>query len=358
VIARRIRGALLLAAAFTSGCASLASLENGAKAVPADDRTLFVPPPEHTLLIAGQDTFPAIQARLWLGHAGGFMTYTRLGPILGDAGQGPYELEPAIESIQQRAQRLPNSVLQLGLYVVGHLDNIRSGALDANIDRLIGVLKALERPVYLRFGYELDAWWSKHEPEAFKAAWLRFRKRLRELHADKVVMVWHVASDCSGTHRQLPSSAWYPGDAAVDWIGLSWFWPADCDYRAVREVLKFAREHGKPLMIAESTPRGYDLTALTYSHDGKHFAPRTPKQIWEEWYVPFLDFATANADVVRAVSYINENWHKLSYAPDYWGDARLQANPEILQRWRTAMRDPRWLRASPDLESLLTRPRP
>lgn len=353
----RVPAAALLACLAASGCVNLAQgdiVRAGKSSQPA--RAAFVPPEGKTLLIAGQDTFPAARERLWLGPAGGFMTYSRLGPVLDDAGDGPRELEEAIASIKGRATRLPYSALQLGLYVVGHLGSIRSGALDANIDRLVTFLKGLERPVYLRFGYEVDGAWNHHDPAEFRDAWLHFRARLLALRADNVVMVWHAAADCTGSYRGRAVEEWYPGDEAVDWIALSWFWPGECDYRGPREVLAFARKHGKPLMIAESTPRGYDLLALTYSRDGKHFEPRTPEQIWQGWFVPYLDFISANADVLRAVSYINENWKVLSYAKDYWGDARLQANPEILARWHTLMRDPRWLRGGPELMHSLTKP--
>ncbi len=351
------RHGLLLACVALAGCATAPAQPHRARAV---DQRVFVPPPGTHLLVVGQQSPSAGNQRLWLGPAGGVMLYSRLGPVLDDRDEGPGELDASMATLEKRAAALPYSTLQLGLYVVGHLQRVADGKLDANIDRLAQVLIGVGRPVYLRFGYEVDGFWNHHDPAQFRRAWLHFRERLSAAGARNVVMVWHAAADCSGTYQNRPLRNWYPGDAAVDWIGLSWYAAARCGNRPVEEILRFARAHGKPLMIAEATPKGYDLSSLRYSPDGVTFTPRTPDQIWDEWFAPFLAFIRQNADVVRAVSYINDHWDTLPmwgppYRHGYWGDARLGANPEILARWLVEMRDPRWLRGSPDLFRTLTR---
>ena len=78
--------------------------------------------------------------------------------------------------------------------------------------------------------------------------------------------------------------AWYPGDEYVDWMGLSYFvQEADCGGPPFDELLAFAREHGKPVLVAEATPRRYKTGELTFSFDGANPKPKTADEIWTEW---------------------------------------------------------------------------
>ena len=69
--------------------------------------------------------------------------------------------------------------------------------------------------------------------------------------------------------------------------------------------LDFAREQGKPVMVAESAPQSNDPASSTYGEGGQ---PKTPEEIWEERYAPFFNYFHENADVIRAVAYINVHW--------------------------------------------------
>jgi beta-mannanase len=72
------------------------------------------------------------------------------------------------------------------------------------------------------------------------------------------------SSYCGGKYGGYSLEAWYPGDQYVDWVGLSYFTPQDCNWSAVNEVVQFARAHNKPVMICESAPQRYDIGDLTY----------------------------------------------------------------------------------------------
>ncbi len=76
---------------------------------------------------------------------------------------------------------------------------------------------------------------------------------------------------------------------------------------------------------------------------------RSDEAIWQEWFAPLFAYVEANRDMIRAVAYINADWDSQSmwaapYAEGYWGDSRLEANPEITRRW---------LHGSPALRSQL-----
>jgi hypothetical protein len=76
------------------------------------------------------------------------------------------------------------------------------------------------------------------------------------------------------------------------------------------------------------------------------------------WDEPFFGFIHANADVVRAVAYINADWNVQpmwdpSNSDLYWGDSRVQANPIIKERWLNEISNPFWLHGSEQLFTIL-----
>ena len=98
--------------------------------------------------------------------------------------------------------------------------------------------------------------------------------KLREAGVKNVEYVWQASTspvDDVIEKRFEDIGNWYPGDDYVNWMGTSWFLTIDespaaaTDYdpatqRALTDqVLEFARARGKPVMIAESSPQGYDL---------------------------------------------------------------------------------------------------
>ena len=120
-------------------------------------------------------------------------------------------------------------------------------------------------------------------------------------------------------------------------------------------------------MIAESAPQGYDLTQSTRSNTGplrdgtagESTQSRSAAQIWQEWFAPLFDYIADNREVIRALAYINADWDSQSmwmapYASGYWGDSRLQINPQISERWRQQIEDNSiWLHGSDNIASQL-----
>ncbi len=258
------------------------------------------------------------------------------------------------------------------------------------VDELILYSKATKRDVFLKIGYEFDGHWNSYEPESYKAAFRHISQRIDDLRANNVATVWQSATWAAEIpeDKVLPHEIyeaaraveadtdahwelWYPGDDAVDWMGISQFatefydrsaW--NCERTADQLVvpprdvqnhfLDFARAHTKPVMIAEAAPQGYDLGELTAScifREGEAWANKTPvtvDQIWDEWYQPTFDFIEANRDVIRSITFINTDWDNQgnwvctgpsSCNTGYWGDSRLEANPEILARVKAELSD-------------------
>ena len=135
-----------------------------------------------------------------------------------------------------------------------------------------------------------------------------------------------------------------PGDDFVDWLAVSWFPWARSEDEAIAaaardEVAAFARQHRKPLMIAEAAPKSY-------------FEADAP-DAWKGWHARVLEWIARND--VKAYSYINQDW---SAMPQWqagcgggdWGNTRVQKpGSVILDAWRREMNGPRSLKQGPGL---------
>jgi hypothetical protein len=270
------------------------------------------------------------------------------------------------------AHEFGETALAIGLSLTenerpGALDRLVAGEYDEHIGQLASFLLRIENLVYLRVGYEFDGVWNEgyHDSERYVLAWRRIADGLRKAGVQNVQFVWQAAvfpldEMIDGRHDDL--RRWYPGDDYVDWMAFSSFVGLDerpaIDVGAqpptarelIDELLDFARERGKPVMIAEAAPQGYDLARgfnanLTAAWDGPasegHRAV-TAEQVWDEWYAPLFDYMNRNSDVIRALAYINCDWDSQGmwgapYESGFWGDTRLQASPELAARFTRAI---------------------
>jgi hypothetical protein len=142
------------------------------------------------------------------------------------------------------------------------------------------------------------------------------------------MFVWH--SWAAPTYRGHPLSAWYPGDEVVDLVGVSIYQqlyekPETLGSLAnVHEVLKFARQHGKPVMVAESAPFG-----------------GISDKSWEQWFTPM--FHLIEESDVRLWSYISADWEaQLMWRGKGWGDTRIQSNDTVRRLWTKRLNDSRF----------------
>ena len=108
------------------------------------------------------------------------------------------------------------------------------------------------------------------------------------------------------------------------------------------DFLNLARDHNKPVMIAESTPRGLLLDKL----DGEF--------IWNDWFAPYFEYIHNNSDVIRVVAYINVDWDEQAmWQNQGWGDTRVQVNDVVLENWLDEIESDVWLHSSDELFSQL-----
>ncbi len=292
----------------------------------------FVPPEGKILVMIGQDTNSIYTYTAANGiKPGGVMFYTSIQNAEGltnrsSKGGGP-------QFGQHLADTYSNSVIQIGLYMVGVLENVFYGSYDQNIEKLGRWIADTHRPVYLRIGYEFDADWANYDPVHYVEAYRYIVDHFNAMGVSNAAYVWH--SYAAGARYDLME--WYPGDEYVDWIGASLFASPLSGNRAhLIEVAELARSLKKPLMLAEASPHGISATNGAVS--------------WGGWFDPVFDFIREYD--VKALCYINCNWD----APEMWQfntlgwhDARIQQDAVVQSLWTQKMAHAEFLHASTNL---------
>ncbi|MDD5568771.1 MAG: glycosyl hydrolase [Candidatus Omnitrophica bacterium] len=289
----------------------------------------FVPSDGKIIFIIGQNQESINNYVRLSGQApAGVMVYTSLQRVEGldtaaDYGSG-------VQHADYLLKKYPRSVIQIGLYMKGAALFVPKGTYDENLKILANWCKRLKRPIFLRIGYEFDFANNRYGPREYIQAFRYIVDFFNKEGVDNAAYVWHSA----GT-SQTPMQ-WYPGDEYVDWFGISFFHTSNLNNMI--NFARYAREHHKPLMIAEAAP--YAVGA------------KNGERSWQEWFVPFFDFI--EQENVKAVCYINCDWDKLEmFKGQGWGDSRIQDNGYIKDNWFKKISEINCLMESDDLFDLL-----
>ncbi len=372
----------------------------------------LLPPNNQILLTIGQDlkTVADYENSGKFPTMGGVTQYVAFyslqeqDPLYGALGEAPNGTPTDIDvnwgagplSAYKGIVGFPESSLSIGMslaegnefttWCAGCLAGLGNGDWDENIKRFARFAKNHSNTaIYLRLGFEFDGNWNRYKPEEFKSAWQRFVTVMRQEGVTNVAYVWQASSSpvddiLDGNSEDI--RAYWPGKEYVDWLGFSWFLQPNRQFKhqdgtrnvltqkqLADEVLAIAKEEDRPVKICESSPQGFDISELTQCNivgllDG---APKTgcqnksPEQLWNEWFVPFFNYIYEHQDQIRGVDYINVNWDEdtdkfgagSNYAEGYWGDARVQANDFIANKWLEEISKPIWLHGSPTLNETL-----
>jgi hypothetical protein len=214
---------------------------------------------------------------------------------------------------------------------------VAEGHLDVQIGAFCAGLRSLDRPAYVRIGFEFNGPWNGYEPEPYKAAWVRLVTALRSYGLEDVAAVWCYCPLPSD--REEPGVGridrdylqYYPGDEWVDWWSIDLFSPEMFELDNTRWFMEDARAAGYPVMIGESTPRWVG-------------GVERGEAAWDAWYAPYFRFIRDHR-IVKAFCYINWDWDRY---PEFqgWGDARIQENELILERYRREIGDALFVHAT------------
>ena len=220
-------------------------------------------------------------------------------------------------------------VMHLSIAMEGNNeDKVADGSFDHLIAELVTFIKEHpDHPFLIRPGYEFDGSWNKYDPENFKKAFRRIVDALRAEKLPNFAMVFASSSDVKpGQFEEYD-----PGGEYYEWVGYSW-WGGDKD---AQPALDYARKVGKPVFIAEATPRGH------------FFDKEDHEELWNGWFTKFFNHIDENIDVIRAVSYINADWDSQDMW-DGWGQSKIETAPYIKKRWLEKMAEPRFINAADD----------
>jgi len=242
---------------------------------------------------------------------------------------------------------------QIGLNLTGgkedgnNLDGaVAGGAYDVQIDAFADAVLSFRRPVFIRIGYEFDGSWNNYSPATFQGAWKRIAGRLRA-RSVPFASIWCAAGGSSGWPTISRLMEYYPGDAWVDWWGIDIFSKEEFANPSLEAFLAVARAHRKPVSIGEMTPRFVGVTEGERS--------------WALWFEPMFGLLKRHPEI-KAIDYIDWDWKawsdRLGFPWKDWGDARLESNSVVRERWVKALSDPIFLNADPDGGVPLPSPEP
>ncbi|MDP8206324.1 MAG: T9SS type A sorting domain-containing protein [Candidatus Electryonea clarkiae] len=231
--------------------------------------------------------------------------------------------------------------------------------LDSYIDTFAQAIIRHDRPIFLRIGFEMNGNWNGYTPYTYPAAFRKLVDGFRNRGAENFATVWCYEPDAATDFADSTEEGWkwYPGDDYVDWFGLDLFRPDHFDpaepdsgrggysSKGKSELfLRFARERGKPVYLNELsashvfiTPEERDPDSADAIHD------------WELWFEPFFEFMDIHPEI-KAFNYINLDWTQFEQW-EHWGDARLEINSYIANRWVAALSDPRYIHIGYDIEN-------
>jgi beta-mannanase len=134
---------------------------------------------------------------------------------------------------------------------------VAQGRHDVYLRQLAEGVRALGKPVFLRYGHRMDdpanrGWVGS--PESFRAAWRHVREVFAGLPAS---FVWAPTAAAFGSDA---ADRFYPGDDQVDWIAADGYNGPGCrpqaGWRELSDIFDdfyvWGSSHGKPLMIGET----------------------------------------------------------------------------------------------------------
>jgi hypothetical protein len=196
---------------------------------------------------------------------------------------------------------------------------IARGESDAYVRRFASDVRALNIPVAISFGHEMNTFWypwgtKGNTATDFVRAWRRIHNLFAETGAANVIWVWspNVINPVPGV-RLKP---YYPGNGYVDWIGIIGYYTKTGahTFKALygptgREVRKFS---GKPFLIQET---------------GSEPGPRKRRDV--------ADLFAGVAGSGSIIGFVWFNHHKRA-------DWRIETDPQALAVFRQRAADKRF----------------
>lgn len=139
------------------------------------------------------------------------------------------------------------------------LAQIAAGASDQYVSAFAQAVRALNVPIALSFGHEFNGDWypwgtTGGTPAQFVAAWQHIHDLFAQAGATNVIWIWDPNDIWPVPTVQL--KPYYPGDAYVDWVGITGYWseggPHTYSSLYLPTLLEVRQFTQKPFIIAET----------------------------------------------------------------------------------------------------------
>lgn len=207
-----------------------------------------------------------------------------------------------------------------------YYERIALGKMDTVLERYLTAIASLNRPIFLRIGFEFNGEWNGYtRPDVYVQAFQHTVDMIRELGFDNIAIVWCYNPD--GQAKDFMS--YYPGDEYVDWWAIDVFDINSISTPHAEDFLLQADIHNKPIMLSECTPYTYYVQQ---------------DEAWSGWFVPFFNYIHTHPGI-KCVCYINWKWTDYPQWQN-WGDARLEkAAASLLKAYQEEINHPIWLHA-------------
>ncbi len=220
---------------------------------------------------------------------------------------------------------------------------------DALIEGVARLVAGFPGPVFVRPGFEFNGPWNGYTPKVYPQAFRKFVEAFRAAGAVNAVFIWCYEPDGPADFAATEGGEylWYPGDEYVDWFGLDVFSAAHFDPGAplrdrrggltprgrTEAFLELAREKGKPVYLSEVAAVKIRITPDLA--DGR--------ADWEAWFEKWFDWLSLHPEI-KGFNIMPQDYRGTRYDRDYgWGNARIQDNQYLLDRWIAEMRNPRFI---------------
>jgi hypothetical protein len=136
---------------------------------------------------------------------------------------------------------------------------INDGSSDRNAASVARKLARMKRPILLRWGWEMNGDWFEwggpqngNDPAAYVRAYRRLHRIFRENGADNVAWVWSPNWNSSPRTAANSFRKYYPGDAYVDWVGISGYNFYGESPRTLFDDITKAYGDRKPIILSET----------------------------------------------------------------------------------------------------------
>lgn len=169
---------------------------------------------------------------------------------------------------------------------------INRGEYDPYIRQWARSLRAIGGPIMLRPMHEMNGRWypwsgttNGNSPAQFIAAWRRMHRIFQEEGATNVTWVWSINHESLPATKSNGYASYYPGDAYVDWTGISGFngatSPRSKQWRLFgqrfKSSLAYLRTLKKPIVIAEIASLGNGPDKAAWIADAFATLRKTPE---------------------------------------------------------------------------------